>query len=170
VPDIYQGTELWDFSLVDPDNRRPVDFTLRRQCLETIADASPRELLEHWRDGRIKMFIIQRLLALRREQPALFASGSYTGLHAHGSFADHVISFERRHKDAAILVIAPRHTAQLGFPPIGEAWKDTHLALPRVARWCDVFTDREHPGDKLALSNLFADLPFSVLVEVVSSH
>jgi (1->4)-alpha-D-glucan 1-alpha-D-glucosylmutase len=164
VPDIYQGTELWDFSLVDPDNRRPVDFTLRQRCLETMADASPRELFEHWQDGRIKMFVIQRLLGLRREQPALFASGSYSGLHAHGAFADHVISFERRHKDAAILVIAPRHTAQLGFPPTGEAWKDTHLALPRVARWRDVFTNREHATDKLALSDALSDLPFAVLV------
>jgi (1->4)-alpha-D-glucan 1-alpha-D-glucosylmutase len=165
VPDIYQGTELWDFSLVDPDNRRPVDFASRRQHLETVMDVSPRELLEHWPDGRIKMFIIQRLLALRREEPAVFASGSYTGLHAHGSFADHVISFERRHKDAAILVIAPRHTAKLGFPPVGGAWTNTGLALPGEARWRDVFTSREHATDRLALADVFADVPFAVLVE-----
>ncbi|HZJ16967.1 MAG TPA: malto-oligosyltrehalose synthase [Chthoniobacteraceae bacterium] len=167
VPDIYQGTELWDFSLVDPDNRRPVDFTLRRQCLETITDASPRELLEHWRDGRIKMFIIQRLLALRGEEPALFANASYAGLHAQGPFAEHVISFERRQKGAAIVVIAPRHTACLGFPPIGDAWGDTQLVLPRASHWRDVFTNRAHTEAKLALASAFADLPFAVLGEAV---
>src|SRR6185369_16804748 len=115
---------------------------------------------EHWRDGRIKMFVIQRLLALRGEQPALFANASYAGLHADGSFAEHLICFERRQKSAVILVIVPRHTARLGFPPIGDVWKDTHLLLPRVTRWRDVFTHREHTGDKLPLSNAFADLPF----------
>ncbi len=164
VPDFYQGSELWDFSLVDPDNRRPVDFELREQRLKNIAGISPRELLESWRDGRIKMFAIHRLLALRRERPELFASGTYTAVTVHGSFGDHVVAFERRSAEAAMLVIVPRHTAALGFPPIGEAWAQTHLALPMDARWRDVFSGREHAGDLLAISEVFADLPFAVLV------
>ena len=165
VPDFYQGSELWDFSLVDPDNRRPVDYALRQRRLDGLEQASPRELLEHWQDGRVKMFAIQRLLALRRERAALFAGGTYTGIAASGAWADSVVAFERRSGDAALLVIVPRHTAPIGFPPIGEAWADTHL-IPPVAglRWRDVFTRREHAGDALPLAELFAELPFAVLV------
>ena len=163
VPDFYQGSELWDFSLVDPDNRRPVDFALRQQHLDSLANASPRELLENWRDGRIKMFAIHRLLTLRRERPELFARGAYAGIPASGSFEEKVVAFERRNEGAVVLVIVPRHTATLGFPPIGEAWADTHLIPTPASRWRDVFTGREHGGGNVSLSEAFAELPFAVL-------
>ena len=165
VPDIYQGNELWDFSLVDPDNRRPVDFALRQQRLADLEHAPPRELPDHWRDGRIKIFAIHRLLTLRREMPALFASGSYTGVPTQGTFADKVVAFERREGSESLIVIVPRHTTALGFPPVGEVWEDTHLPCPGDdAVFHDIFTGREHAGPNLALSDILADLPFAALL------
>ncbi|MGB8167407.1 MAG: malto-oligosyltrehalose synthase [Chthoniobacteraceae bacterium] len=166
VPDFYQGTELWEFSLVDPDNRRPVDYALRQQQLKSASSSSPGELLQTWPDGRIKMFVIHRLLNLRRERTELFARGSYTGIAGQGSFADKVIAFERRSESAAVLVIVPRHTATMGFPPLAETWADTRI-VPATAplRWRDVFTGREFAGETLALRELFASLPLAVLVQ-----
>ncbi len=168
VPDFYQGTELWDFSLVDPDNRRPVDYPLRMRQFESAIRASPQELLEHWRDGRIKMAVVHRLLTLRQQQPELFAKGSYSGVAAEGLFADKVIAFERRDGISAMLVIVPRHTEAMGFPPIGEAWKETSIPSPRPGtRWTEVFTNRDLSGAILRLPDIFSELPFAVLM---SSH
>src|SRR5690606_6255815 len=80
VPDLYQGSELWNFSLVDPDNRRPVDFALRRRLLRELDDARPEELLEHWPDGRAKLFTVARALRFRREHPDLLLHGEYEAL------------------------------------------------------------------------------------------
>ena len=77
VPDIYQGNEIWDFSLVDPDNRRPVDYAKRKKMLDALKGATPEELLDNWSDGRIKLFLTHRLLTFRRENPELFRDGSY---------------------------------------------------------------------------------------------
>ncbi len=167
VPDFYQGSELWDFSLVDPDNRRPVDYALRQQQLDTLAQITPKELLDQWQDGRIKMFIIQRLLAFRREHEELFTSGTYTGLSAHGSFADNVVAFERSIGNNAIIIIVPRHTATIGFPPIGALWKDTELSPSLTApQWRNLFTGHQLSGSTLALSEVFGELPFAVLIAV----
>lgn len=163
VPDFYQGSELWDFSLVDPDNRRPVDYALRQRQLESLVSATPGELLENWRDGRIKMFAIHRLLALRRAHAEPFASGSYTPIAARGSFAEKVIAFERRSGNSAVLVVVPRHTAALRFPATGECWADTSINLADGTEWRDVFTAQEHPGGALMLREVFRDLPFAVL-------
>ena len=164
VPDFYQGNELWDFSLVDPDNRRPVDFDLRQQRLADLENIAPRELLEHWQDGRIKLYAIHRLLTLRRELPALFASGSYTGISALGVYADKVIAFERRDENETVIVIVPRHAVALGFPPLGAVWEDTCLEIPdAIAASRDIFTGREFAGPHLALSETLSDLPFAVL-------
>jgi (1->4)-alpha-D-glucan 1-alpha-D-glucosylmutase len=166
VPDIYQGTELWDFSLVDPDNRRPVDFAMRQQRLDAIENAKPAELLEHWRDGRIKLWVIHRLLSLRRQHQALFAKGSYAGISVQGMFAEKLVAFERRSGNSAMLVVVPRHTAALGFPPLGAVWKDTQLpSAPATSTvWRDVFTGRQHEGAPLQAGDLLATLPFTVLL------
>ncbi len=164
VPDLYQGSELWDFSLVDPDNRRPVDYALRVRQLENTPGTSPRDLLENWRDGRIKMFAIHRLLELRRERAELFASGTYAPVVTSGAFADHVIAFARRAEDVTLLVIVPRHTQRLGFPPIGDAWKDTRITSEVAVGWRNVFTGSRYPGGALAASEVFAEFPFAVLV------
>ena len=110
VPDFYQGTECWDFSLVDPDNRRPVDFASR---VATLDDSPLQALTHNWRDGRIKQAVIARTLALRRACPALFAEGSYEPLEVRGAFADRIIAFARRLGDDMVVAIVPRAASQM---------------------------------------------------------
>jgi len=131
VPDLYQGTEFWDFSLVDPDNRRPVDFVARVAGMNT---APLKTLLPRWRDGRIKQAVIARTLALRRACPALFSDGNYEPLGARGLFADHVIAFARRLRDQVFVVIVPRSASRLLHSENdilfnAAAWRDTCLAV-----------------------------------------
>ena len=136
IPDFYQGSELWDLSLVDPDNRRPVDFSVRQQLLDGLREGHPpfSELLGSWRDGRIKLLVTQRALTLRRELAALFRSGAYRPLPAAGERAEHVVAFARRDPENAVIVVVPRLSARLtGFNgewPLGQAvWGDTWLAI-----------------------------------------
>src|SRR5205814_949731 len=121
----YQGNEVWDFSLVDPDNRRPVNYSHRRQLLDSLADVAPEELLQSWPDGRIKLFVTQRLLRFRRDHPELFRQGTYSPLAANGTFADCAVAFVREHKGEWLLLIVPRLSSRVGFPPVGERWQDT---------------------------------------------
>src|SRR5205807_1502205 len=130
APDIYQGTEIWDFSLVDPDNRRPVDYRLRREMLQTLGKVRPEELLAGWADGRIKLFLTQRVLQFRRDHPDLFERGSYLPAETMGMFRQSAVGFARQRDRYWILVIAPRLTARIGFPPVGEKWMDTALEIP----------------------------------------
>ena len=111
VPDFYQGTEFWDQSLVDPDNRRPVDFVRRIAALDT--DQSPAALAATWRDGRVKQWLIRRALSLRQSMPALFARGAYHAVDVTGPAAAHVVAFMRSLGDTHCLVIAPRLPARL---------------------------------------------------------
>src|SRR5213079_661000 len=145
VPDIYQGTEIWDYSLVDPDNRRPVDYKMRQQMLEGLSSVTPDELMKMWPDGRIKMFLIQRALRFRREHPDLFQSGEYSSVQATGTFAECCVSFTRQLADKWIVVIVPRLSSRIGFPPVGELWKDTAIELPEtlsLEKAHDLFTCR----------------------------
>jgi (1->4)-alpha-D-glucan 1-alpha-D-glucosylmutase len=166
VPDIYQGNEIWDFSLVDPDNRRAVDYARRREMLKSLESASPAELLEQWPDGRIKLLLTQRLLRFRRERSVLFREGQYLPLAARGEFADSCIAFAREHEGKWIVVLVPRLSSRVGFPPIGEKWKDTAIELldsfsRKGAR--ELFTGRQlHQEGGLKLSDAFAVLPFAV--------
>jgi (1->4)-alpha-D-glucan 1-alpha-D-glucosylmutase len=147
VPDLYQGTELWDFSLVDPDNRRPVDYRRRREVLaelqERVAEAAKDltpltdELLANLPDGRIKAYLIYQTLQFRRAHSDLFAHGAYLPLEATGARRDHVCAFARVAADAAELaiVVVPRLVARLSGgtdrPPLGpEVWGKTRLLLP----------------------------------------
>jgi (1->4)-alpha-D-glucan 1-alpha-D-glucosylmutase len=133
VPDLYQGTELWDFSLVDPDNRRPVDFDQRRAWLaEVEAKGPPSEQLANWRDGRVKLALVRRALAVRQHAAALFAEGQYIPLEVEGENADRVIAFARHAGSAYAIVIATR-LAQ----PLLSTDDDTPLvdaALPECGR------------------------------------
>lgn len=133
VPDFYQGTEFWDQSLVDPDNRRPVDFVRRIAALDT--DQSPAALAATWRDGRVKQWLIRRALSLRQSMPALFARGAYYAVDVSGPAAAHVVAFMRSLGDTHCLVIAPRLPARLlaggDFIVIpGKVWQGTELHLP----------------------------------------
>jgi (1->4)-alpha-D-glucan 1-alpha-D-glucosylmutase len=164
VPDIYQGNEIWNFSLVDPDNRRPVDYARRKEMLESLGGAVAEDLLRNWRDGRIKLFLTQRLLVLRRENPELFRRGSYRPLDLTGEFADCCIAFAREWEGRSIVVLAPRFSSRLGFPPIGEVWRDTEVQLPgEIAAGADIFIDQANAvGGNLLLREAFARLPFAV--------
>src|SRR5436309_5227587 len=132
VPDIYQGNEIWDYSLVDPDNRRPVDYQRRREMLAVLPTAAPEELMRNWPDGRIKMFLTQRVLQFRREHADLFQRGEYSPVTASGAFAECCVSFGRELAGKWIVVIAPRLTSRIGFPPVGERWTDTSSEVPET--------------------------------------
>src|SRR5260370_3215827 len=124
VPDIYQGGELWDFSLVDPDNRRPVDFALRRRLAEAVCGATPAELARGWQDGREKLFVAARLLGLRRDHPELFISGDYQPLHiGEGGHAHPPCALPPPHADHALALPLPRLVSGLfpGGPPAHRA-------------------------------------------------
>jgi (1->4)-alpha-D-glucan 1-alpha-D-glucosylmutase len=132
VPDIYQGTEGWDLSLVDPDNRRPVDYPGRAQALDALHDgAGLADLAAEWRDGRVKQAVIARLLAARRDDPDLFAAGGYEPLAAEGEGAAHVVAFARRLEDRAVVVAVPRLVAQRLADPatLALGWGDTRIAV-----------------------------------------
>jgi (1->4)-alpha-D-glucan 1-alpha-D-glucosylmutase len=178
VPDCYQGNETWDFSLVDPDNRRPVDYEMRRRMLadvQAIDDpAALARLFSELDDGRAKLYVTWRLLRLRARREALFLHGGYTAVHAHGEHSRHVIAFARRHGKGAVLCVAPRLVAGLGIEPgdlpCGErVWGDTRIEVPFLdegAVLVDALTGREHriANGALALAALLDIAPVSVLV------
>ncbi|QXI18334.1 malto-oligosyltrehalose synthase [Pseudomonas hamedanensis] len=133
VPDLYQGNEFWDFSLVDPDNRRPVDYAAREQALQ--AQAPLDALLSDWRDGRIKQALIAEVLNLRAEHAGLFRHGSYQALEVLGEQAHNVLAFAREHEGTQAIVIVPVRGATLlgnsAVPRIDALrWGDTHVVLP----------------------------------------
>jgi len=161
VPDIYQGNEMWDLSLVDPDNRRPVDYDARRNALAALPQATPEDLLANWRDGRIKLFLTQKMLRHRRDNFDLFANGDYLQVQATGSFAESVFTYARRHAEQTLLVIAPRLSSRVGFPPIGELWKDTAIDFSTPQPMRDLFTGREY---STRLAEALATLPFAAFV------
>lgn len=163
VPDFYQGTEIWDFSLVDPDNRRPVDYEARRALLAGIETASPSELLQDWKSGRIKLALIRTLLRFRRDHAEFFRKADYTPLNVAGKYKGNVIAFSRRHENREIVVVVPRLGADFASFPIGEAWCDT--AVVSKSGGTDLLTHHEHSvrDAQLPLSELFASLPFAVL-------
>jgi (1->4)-alpha-D-glucan 1-alpha-D-glucosylmutase len=140
VPDVYQGNELWDFSLVDPDNRRPVDFGLREKLLADLERLDPADapsLLEHdqWQDGRPKLYLTWKALGLRRDDPELFENGEYVPLGVMGARADYLVAFARRYGSEAAIVAAPRLYARLvdddgSLMPAPEAWAGTSVRLP----------------------------------------
>ena len=168
VPDIYQGNEIWDFSLVDPDNRRSVDYARRSEMLRSLDTASLAELLQQWPDGRIKLLLTQRLLRFRREHPLLFQHGTYLPLTVTGALAESCVAFAREHEGKWIAVIAPRLSSRVGFPPIGDKWQDSAVDLPASfsrEEAKELFTgqDLQVRGNNLRLSETLAVFPIAVL-------
>jgi (1->4)-alpha-D-glucan 1-alpha-D-glucosylmutase len=166
VPDLYQGTEFWDQSLVDPDNRRPVDFAAREAGLSAPPDLS----LAAWQTGHIKQAIIARLLACRNAHPGLFGGGGYTALEIGGEHASHALGFARQHAGTTMIVVISRlATGLLGdaaIPLIPPAqWGDTTADFSAFGSgpWHDVLTDRQVEGMSM-LSTLLEILPVAVLV------
>jgi (1->4)-alpha-D-glucan 1-alpha-D-glucosylmutase len=178
VPDFYQGSELWDLNLVDPDNRRPVDFERRRKYLAEVkkregGEIVPfvRELLATKEDGRIKLFTIHRALQARKRFREVFETGDYLPLKVSGKHRDHVVAFARRLEDSWALTIAPRRFASLVPPndlPLGRTiWEDTAVELPdhRPGEWRHVFTERIlRDRGSLAMAEVCEDFPVGLLV------
>jgi (1->4)-alpha-D-glucan 1-alpha-D-glucosylmutase len=187
VPDIFQGCELWDFSLVDPDNRRPVDYALRRALLAEVRalqqqppderGARLRSLLQEPLDGRSKLYVTYCGLRLRREREALFKRGDYTPLSTEGERGSHLVAFARRFEQIGAILIAPRLLAPLvphpGYPPLGkEAWGDTAVVLPwaqpgmrirNVFGGSAISPHQDRRGPHLLVRELFADFPVALL-------
>lgn len=176
VPDMYQGTELWDLNLVDPDNRRPVDYPARRRFLERIRngmeddpEALFREMYERPETGMLKMHVLHRTLTARRELPSLFLEGEYDPLPVEGPLRDHVLAFCRRKGASMCLAVAPRLPAGLVSPPdwpLGRGvWGDTRIRLPGGASWLrDQLTLAEHQAkETLYVGDLFQRLPVCLL-------
>jgi (1->4)-alpha-D-glucan 1-alpha-D-glucosylmutase len=171
VPDIYQGNEIWDYSLVDPDNRRPVDYKRRRKMLESLATANLQDLVRTWPDGRIKMFLILRVLQFRREHVELFQRGAYLPVTPSGTFAECCVSFARQLADQWIAVIAPRLSSRVGFPPIAESWQDTTVEFPETLSLKDahdLFTCRPVPMQErqVKLADALSILPFAAITNL----
>ena len=171
VPDMYQGTEIWDYSLVDPDNRRPVDYDRRCELMKSVASGTPRELMQTWPDGRIKLFLTKHILGLRRECADLFERGEYTPLYANGTFAECCVSFVRRFNNDWVIVIAPRLSSRVGFPPVGNAWQDTAIQIPQTisAKGAhDLFTCQpiRHQKRQVAIRDVLSVLPFAVITNL----
>ncbi len=169
VPDFYQGEELWDDSLTDPDNRRHVDFALREQLLAGLTDVPTADLSE----PSAKLWLTHRLLALRARALELFASGSYEPLEVEGERAEHAFAFARERGGRWVAVVVPRLTYWMTEPPGGvplgiPAWRDTRVRLPAgVADWHDGLTGRVVAADReVRLGDLLEALPFAVLLSV----
>lgn len=172
VPDLYQGAEYWDFSLVDPDNRRPVDYACRRRTLD---DATPAaELLAHWRDGRIKQALLARVLDCRQAHAELFRRGTYLPLTVQGRHADKVLAFARLGEEHRAIVVAPRLASGLlggaAIPLIpAQNWDDTRVILPFAlspANSMGLFPSAVvSPSKELMLSAVLSEFPVNVLIQ-----
>ncbi len=181
LPDIYQGNELWDFSLVDPDNRRPVDFPARVRMLEAIRnrpeDAARdfSDLLQAWPDGRVKLFATWKALAFRGANASLFQEGDYVPLDVSGRLGENVCAFARRLQGNWAIVVVPRFTTQLvetGHWPLGsDVWGQTSVHLPAKAplEWRNVMTEEivvPQPTPRarqLRLAAIFRSFPVALL-------
>jgi (1->4)-alpha-D-glucan 1-alpha-D-glucosylmutase len=168
VPDFYQGTEFWDLSLVDPDNRRPVDFAERANVLASMETPDWHQLAESWHNGHVKLAWTRHLLKLRTELADVFADGDYEPLQVSGPHRDHVIAFARRHgRDAAIVAVAKSFAA---FSQGGRAWPraESYDAAVHVGGYAvEGFADAD--ASELRLSDLFRHLPVAVLKAGVSA-
>ena len=180
-PDIFQGMELWNFSLVDPDNRRPVDFALRQGLLTEMDRRTDggdlaglcRELLAGYLDGRIKLWTTMQALRVRRQLGDLFHSGNYIPLEAVGSKREHVVSFAREKNGQVALVAVPRLSFTLAGgvvrPPLGELWEDTEIPVPAGA---PEFVENVFSGERIRATSvgtllcreIFAHFPVALLV------
>jgi (1->4)-alpha-D-glucan 1-alpha-D-glucosylmutase len=188
VPDIYQGNETWDFSLVDPDNRRPVDYERCRRMLRALEDASAdpssllRSMLEGLPDGRAKLFVTWKALQVRRDHEELFRDGEYVPLRVTGERAANICAFARRHRGTLSITVVPRLYLRLlgereALPEGAAVWGDTALELPK--QWdapialrnlldgTTVATAQTGPRILLPVAQLLARFPVALLIAAV---
>lgn len=189
VPDLYQGNEIWDFSLVDPDNRRPIDYPRHQAMLEeldvftNVADSElavrARSLVDVMEDGRIKLYVTRRLLDLRQQYSHTFRDGRYAPLEVYGASAEHLCAFARGHDSAMAISVAPRWFARLSGTetalPLGAVWQDTWIEVPpqqRDRRFVNVFTGEQVKTEQrdgkvlLPAAAILANFPVSVLTSL----
>lgn len=158
VPDVYQGTELWDFSLVDPDNRRPVDYALRRRALGELDQLTAAELWQTRADGRIKMFVLREALALRARRPECFEAGAaYNPLEAIGPRADRVVAFQR---GSGVIAVTSRW-----FARFGSDFGDTTLSLP-PGLWRNVLTGGPPHSGEVSVALVLGSVPTGALEKI----
>lgn len=177
VPDFYQGTELWDLSLVDPDNRRPVDFERRMAYLRDIRNqmngdilALMKELLSEKENGKIKLFATAQIMQARKNSLKLFQEGDYKPLSVTGKFQDNVVAFARLYEDKVAIAIAPRFLTgmiQPGEQPLGEIWQDTRLELPSEmpSVWTDAITQQKISAEgTMSISEALKYFPIALAI------
>lgn len=166
IPDLYQGNESWRFDLVDPDNRRPVDY---QKLSGLVSNESLSKLLGHWQDGRIKYNLTRQLLALREQYKPL-VEGNYKSLMIKGQFSDNVIAFQRAHEDATLIILANRWLSRLINP--GEIWNSERLTennLHGIAQGQYISLLSHDTWDsvdnQLDLGKVLRHLPFEILLK-----
>lgn len=189
VTDIYQGSELWDFRLVDPDNRSLVDFGKRISLFERLRTAQDsdtncehglQELLECWCDSRVKLYVLSRALAARRENPTLFLDGDYLPLQASGRHHERIVAFARRHAEDHTITVVPRCVAGIQAPVIGaqraDFWRDTILTLPETSpdNWVNILAGANSrtisvKDHRLSIGDVFGDFPIALLAPTGST-
>ncbi|HET8824506.1 MAG TPA: malto-oligosyltrehalose synthase [Terriglobales bacterium] len=180
VPDVYQGNEMWDFSLVDPDNRRAVDYAARRRLLQQIQEMASsesqlgdvvRNLTVNLEDGCIKMYVLWQALKLRQQIPEVFQEGTYNPLRVAGAKANHVVAFLRKSSRAAVLVVVPRLSSQLTCSelrlPLGQqVWRDCDIELQDMvgSEWFNMFTGERHKtsGERMSVSEILRSFPLGL--------
>jgi (1->4)-alpha-D-glucan 1-alpha-D-glucosylmutase len=186
VPDVYQGDELWFQALVDPDNRRPVDWELRSARLAEVRNACDQgldgvpapDILRRWReqmdDGMLKLYLTNRLLRLRRDESAAFVDASYTPLRADGAFGKHILAYRRGEGLAARVVLVSRLTAAFGpGAPIGAPWGDTRLRVDHGAEaWRGLLSGATilSRDGAIDVASAFGELPVAVLAPTNSAQ
>ncbi len=184
IPDIYQGSEVWDFSLVDPDNRRPVDYEHRQRLLTDLANqfearGPSRPSLAEWlaqpEDGRIKLYLTHRTLTTRRANEDLFAQGAYVPVELAGNKMKHAFAFARTMEDRLAIVVIPRLIAELvgenETAPIGSIWEDTRMVVPTSGKLENVFTGetlRIRDDGRLLLADAMAGFPMALLMTAIA--
>lgn len=154
IPDFYQGSELWDLSLVDPDNRRPVDYDLRRRLLSELDGRTPEQLWSRIDEEVPKLWLIRQTLKLRREKRLFMPEDSYRPLVSRGKRAAHVVAFAR---GDSVITIVPRLILKTG-----GRWTDTTLELPS-GHWLNEFTGETFDGGVIRVASLLKRFPVALL-------
>jgi (1->4)-alpha-D-glucan 1-alpha-D-glucosylmutase len=174
VPDLYQGAELWELSLVDPDNRRPIDYQKRRKFLQEIKVKSSQDILQLLKeliatkeDGKIKLFLTHQLLKARKEYTEVFKNGNYQPIEITGKYHNHLIAFSRNYGEKTIVAIAPRFLTGIIKPgqlPLGtEIWEDTSLKLTNK-KWYNAIDSQTIAGKNLAVGEILQNFPVALLI------
>lgn len=168
VPDLYQGTEIWDFSLVDPENRRPVDYELRKKMLRDVQGKSPAKLMEDRPTGLVKLCLLEKLLNFRKTNAGFFLEADYSPVQVDGRLGEHVIAFQRKAGSSRLVVLVPRFTGKLGENLLQENWDGTYLHGDNFeGEWLDILNSKSFSlkGQPAPISDFLQDFPAGVFFQ-----